>query len=116
VEAGDARDPVASQREHDQTRGPGDVRLRVLEVGPEGRLGVGAGRQQVNTPTSSPGEARSLERSDRHQAPVLVRRGRHGEQRVVGQQGEESVEIRGEERVACVRPIRSPGSGGSRRG
>ena len=91
-EPGDPRDRVPGEGEHDQSVGAGDRGLRVREVAAERRLGVGAGRNDTQRGAAqllSPAQ----EGGNRPVDLVLEWLGRHREQCVVGEQGDEVVDV-----------------------
>jgi hypothetical protein len=87
AEPGDGRDALAGEREDDESVGTSDRRLGVGEVAAEGGLAIGPREHQPEVRAAA-GRAVVQEGGDRVRALVLVRRGRHGEPRVVGEQGD----------------------------
>src|SRR5215211_7594315 len=93
AEPGDRRDRVPRERHHDHSVGPGDrCCVRVREVTGERGLAVCAGRHYAQ------GSAAQLcavakEGGNRLVALVLERLGRHRDQRVVGQQRDDAVDV-----------------------
>src|SRR5215217_1020015 len=100
-EPGDRRDRVALEREHDQPVGAGDRRRRVREVAAERRLPVGSGGHDTQRRAPPLGSV-TQEDGDRLVSLVLERLGRHREQGVVGEQGDDLVD------VAAVDGVREP--------
>jgi hypothetical protein len=99
VEPGDRADLLAGHGEHEQSRRGSDLPLRAGGVTREGGLPVGAGGYQVHAVVATEGEAGAQHRLDRVDAVVLVRRWRHGQPRVVGEQRDHAVNVGGDVRV-----------------
>src|SRR5512132_2229756 len=114
VEAGDGADPVAREGEDEQA-GPVADAGRGAEVGPERRLTVGSRRYEVEPPARA--DHACVEAG--HDVTAFVFEGErwHREKDIVGQQGDQSVEIAGLVRADELRHRRLLGGrvgGGSR--
>src|SRR5215831_3035817 len=94
VEPRDAADPAAGQGEDLQPRRAGDARVGVPDVGAEGGLAVGAGRDHP-VGAALPEGHHTQEPRRQLTALVLQRDRRHAQQDVVGEQGDEGVDVAG---------------------
>jgi hypothetical protein len=93
VEARDRLDVPVSQCEDEQSGLPRDSLLLITEIAGEGRLVVGSTGNEVDTTFATESKASLQEGPDRVQAVVLVWRRRHGQPRIIGEQGENAVDI-----------------------
>jgi hypothetical protein len=89
---------VALEREDEQSVWPRDRGLGGREVATEGWLAIGARRHEPQGRAAADG-AVVQEGADRDPALVLVRLGRHRQPGVVGEQGDDGVDVADLERV-----------------
>ena len=99
MEARDRRDALVRQGEYEQAGRSGYGFVTISEVAGEGRLVVGTAREQVNPAFAAKLEAGLQEGPDRVQAVVLVWCRRHRQPRVIGEQPQYAVDVRGDVRV-----------------
>src|SRR6266508_3342662 len=100
VEAGDGADPVAREGE-DEEAGPVADAGRGAEVGPERRLTVGSRRYEVEPPDQT--DHACVEATYDVTAFVFEGERWHREEDIVGEQGDQSVEIAG---LVCADELR----------
>ncbi len=97
-EAGDVRDVVAVECQHEQRERAADLGVRVLDVLGERGLGVGPRRDEAMGVVPSR-KRLGVEPLDRFVALVLVRLRGHRQPRVLGQQRDDRFHISALERV-----------------
>src|SRR4051812_23844766 len=97
AEPGDRRDLLALKRQDEHRAGPRDLGLGGWEVDAECWLGVRASRHEERR--AAPHRAVAQERADRHRPLILVGLGRHRQPGVVGEQGDDGVDVARLDRV-----------------
>ena len=92
-EPGHASNPASDHREDEKPGRARDRPLALRQVAAIGGLGIGAGAHQPEATLAPPRGAGAQKGRHRLWAVVLVRRWRHGQPRVVGEQGNDAVDI-----------------------
>jgi hypothetical protein len=98
-EAGDAADAVAGESEDEQPVSVADRGVRVAQVAGEGGLPVRPGGDEPGPPGPVPERNLAQEVPDRVTSLVLKRERRHGEPGVLGEQGDDRLDVAAFERV-----------------
>ena len=94
-EAGDLPDDAAVDgKDHDSVSG-GPAPAEVADVGGHGRLHVGPGRDEGDLVQAAAGWDGGQELRDRFPAPVGQGEGRHGQQGVLAEQGDQGRDVAG---------------------
>ena len=109
MESGDGADPLAGHAQHEQAGRARGRTVGLRQVAAQGELPVRAGRSQVHAPGAAEAEAGPQEGADRVRSLVLVRRGRHGQPGVAGEQRDQAVDVGGEVGIGEPAGQRAPG-------